>query len=181
MKKINDLSEDELKIVWEKNSKLRDDVRRTCEDNDMYLIGEILDILSESLDNWSVGFYNNNYIKIKDGNYFIFKLNSVCEKYCFLSIEDSKYLNYGVVLINRLNCMDCDNKRFDMLENKINDMAQVFKEKVIEEFNKMTMPLEYDYLLENFIEFYVEQYLNDDKFYIDDEYMLYEKIIKSYA
>ncbi|MCC0678199.1 MULTISPECIES: hypothetical protein [unclassified Clostridioides] len=181
MKKIADLNKEELKIVWEKNSQLRDDVRKTCEENDMYWIGEILDCLNGVLTDWSVGFYNDNYIKIKDGHEFLYKLNSVCKESSFLSKEDLKPLEYGITLIDKLYCMDSDNKRYDMLETKINNIVERIEEKVIEEFNKMTEPLGEEYLLENFIEFYVDAYLNDDEFYIDNEYVLYEKIIKSYA
>ncbi|HGM3195536.1 TPA: hypothetical protein ACKOIF_000912 [Clostridioides difficile] len=181
MKKIADLNKEELKIIWEKNSQLREDVRKACEDNDMYWIDEILCNLNKSLTDWSIGFYNNNYIKIGDNHKFLLELKSVCEKYSFLSEEDLKSLEYAIALINKLHCMDFENKRFDMLENKINNMVKKLEEKVIEEFNKMTEPLDKEYLLENFIEFYVDANLDDDNFYIDNEYVLYEKIIKSYA
>ncbi|HEK8846008.1 TPA: hypothetical protein STX52_003209 [Clostridioides difficile] len=181
MKKIADLNREELKIMWEKNSQLREDVRETCEDNDMYWIDEILCHLNKSLIDWSVGFYNNNYIKIKDKHKFLLELKSVCEKFLFLSEEDLKSLEYAITLINKLQCMDFENKRFNMLENKINSLVKKFEEKVIEEFNNMTEPLGEEYLLESFIEFYVDAHLDDDNFYIDSDYILYEKIIKSYV
>ncbi|EGT4582865.1 hypothetical protein QRX12_15445 [Clostridioides difficile] len=181
MKKIANLNKEELKIIWEKNSQLREDVRKACEDNDMYWIDEILCHLNKSLDDWSIGFYNDNYIKIEDNHKFLLELKSVCEKFSFLSEEEQRPLEYAISLIDKLHCMDFENKRFNMLENKINNMVKKLEEKVIEEFNKMTEPLDKEYLLENFIEFYVEAYLNDNEFYIDNEYVLYEKIIKSYA
>lgn len=181
MKKIADLNREELKIVWGKNSQLREEVRKACEENDMYWIDEILAHINKSLDDWSVGFYNNNYINIKNGHKFLFELNSVCKKFSFLSEEDLKSTEYAIALINKLQCMDFENKRFNMLENKINSLVKKLEEKVIEEFNNMTEPLAEEYLLENFIEFYVDAYLNDDEFYIDNDYILYEKIIKSYV
>ena len=71
MKKFKDLSIAELTQIVNRSEKLRDELDNYIQDCEMYWISERLACLKESLSDWSIGFYNQNYIRVRDYHTFL--------------------------------------------------------------------------------------------------------------
>jgi len=63
---INELNKDELTKVFEVNQKLQHDVMDDMQEEEIYWVGEQLDILKSTLQNWEIGVNQNNYIILKN-------------------------------------------------------------------------------------------------------------------
>lgn len=176
MKKIADLNREELKRVYKTNSKLRDSIREDYEDNQMYIVNETLDYFRSSLADYSIGLYNNNYINIRDKNKFLEGVIRANSNHKLCVNDDSTILYEAINIHNKLQNTDYDEENYKILENKFNLMIEELKENVLKEFNDMTMPESECYLLEAFIMIYVDDEINDNEFYIDEDYVLYKRV-----
>lgn len=76
MKKLASLSLDQLTSVFSENETLKEKLWERVSENEMYFIGEKLDILRDGLSDWNIGFYNNNSLNM--GNHVDF-INSAKE------------------------------------------------------------------------------------------------------
>ncbi|HBF1331024.1 TPA: hypothetical protein KON86_002930 [Clostridioides difficile] len=176
MKKIADLNREELKRVYKTNSKLRDSIREDYEDNQMYIVNETLDYFRSSLADYSIGLYNNNYINIRDKNKFLEGVIRANSNHKLFYNNNDAILYETIAIQNKLQHTDYDKENYKILENKFNLMIEELKENVLKEFNNMTMPESECYLLESFITMYVGDEINDNEFYIDEDYVLYKRV-----
>ena len=182
-KNIKDLSIDELKKVLDVNQKLQNEVYEDYQESEMYYITEILDNFKDSLSDWSIGFNNSNYIKVKDDILFLESIKDVQADYCFLADADynDKEIDDLIEKINKFNYEDMSEEEADELENFIGSKINKYKSLIINTFNQFT-DTDAEDVLSYFIEFYSDERLSEDC-YIDDNFILYENIsyIKSYS
>ena len=71
MKKFKDLSIAELTQIVNRSKNLRDELSDYIQNSEMSWIDEKLAIMESSLSDWSVGFFNQNYISVKDWYSFL--------------------------------------------------------------------------------------------------------------
>lgn len=180
-KNISELSEKELTKIWEVNEKLRSKVEDDYIESEMFYISEILHCIKNSLKNWSIGFYNQNYIDIKNNYDFLNGLLEIQKDYCFL---EDKYTNNIRKLIDEYNefyCMSYDDENYERIEEEIYFKIEKIKEIFLNEINDITNHNDEEDLKRYFIEFYMEERIkNMEDYYIDNNYVLYEDYVRSY-
>lgn len=71
MKRFSELSTEQLTNIVNSSTKLRNELDKFIQDYEMYWISEKLDYVRDSLANWSVGFYNKNFLKVRDYEAFV--------------------------------------------------------------------------------------------------------------
>ncbi|MCC0678202.1 MULTISPECIES: hypothetical protein [unclassified Clostridioides] len=176
MKKITDLNREELKRVYKTNSKLREYIRKDYEDNQMYIVSQTLVYFEDSLSNYSIDIYNDNYINIRNKDRFLEGVIRANGDHKLFHNNDDTILYETIAIQNELKHTDYDEENYKILENKFNLMIEELKENVLKEFNNMTMQESESYLFEAFIMTYVDDEINDYDFYIDEDYVLYKRV-----
>lgn len=184
-KNITELTNEELKIVFESNEILRQEVEDDMEDSEMYWINQYLKCFKSSLSNWSIGFYNRNFITIKDGAEYEF-LQNILEaqrSFCFIDDKFTEIIDNIITKYDRLDELRYEEGKqneYNDLEAETEEEFENIKKEVLNQFNRMTDFNTEDYL-NYFIEFYVESRLGENA-YIDENFILYEDIsyVKSY-
>ena len=171
-KNIQELSGEELVFVWENNQKLQDIVEEDYIESEMYYISEILSEFSLSLRDWSIGFYNQNYIRIKDNEQFLTDAIDATKKCGFLADRHKNLTDELQELWQKYNYGSEEN--IEELEEKIEEKTEELMDIVIDTFNIFTT-IEPDYLLNYFVEFYVDSRM-DETYYIDENYSLFQDI-----
>ena len=185
LKEVLDDKETLAKILVN-NTKLVRDIEEDIIESEIDYISDMLDCFRGSLIDYSIGFYNRNYIEVKDYEKLIDSCIGATEDYGFFNEEDLEYCKYARDLYERLNMMGWGNKQRDNLENKIEEVNNIIEDKVIEQFNKYTdywTILKFEYLCDYFYEFYSEERLNEGLYFDTETYELFEDIsyTKSYA
>lgn len=71
MKNLSELSTSELLNVIEENDSLSNRLYELIEQSSMYWVGEKLEIIRNSLKDWSIGFYNYNFLDVVDYEKFV--------------------------------------------------------------------------------------------------------------
>ena len=175
IKRISELNNDELRKVFQENEKLQDEVEEYMTDGEMHYISDNLNKFRKYLSDWNIGFYNQNYIQVKDGyeSEFIQGVFDARNDYGFLSDEEfEKWQSVDFWVFDE----DFEKDSSYLDENLFNEFVQV----VLNRFNEMTDIYNYD-IEGYFVEFYSDAVMNDDDFYIDYEtFELFETITKSY-
>ena len=167
-----------LKNIYYNDSDFSESVENYLIESEMFYIRELLDSL-EGVKDYSIGFYNRNYIDIrkdtKSLTNFIDSCIGLSENY---GVFDNKNTDLLKVLENKLNTlyfMDYNNSNYDLLYDWILNKAILIKDELLSYFNSMTDIDTYN--IDEFLnEVYYDImliYLDSNKFYYDDkEYML---------
>lgn len=71
MKRFSELSDEQLTNIVNRSKKLRDELDEYIQDTEMNWIEEKLSCVRESLANWQVGFYNQNFLRVRDYESFV--------------------------------------------------------------------------------------------------------------
>lgn len=71
MKRFSELSNEQLKQIVNRSNELRDELDEYIKDMEMIFISEKLSCVRESLANWSVGLYNQNFLRVRDYEGFV--------------------------------------------------------------------------------------------------------------
>lgn len=158
MKNLSELSTSELLSVIEDNETLQNRLYELIEDSSMYWVGEKLEILSNSLKDWSIGFYNYNFLDVVDYEKFV---DSLVEYKGIFGLSDraDKLLSHCLKL--RWSNL------FDYYAERLKDLI------LDEEFNSET---DIDY---NNMEYYTEIYADqfDDYLINDDDEIIQQTIV----
>lgn len=171
MKKLSELTTEDLKKVWEVNEKLQVEVNEDYQESQMIWISDLLGGIKGALKDWSIGFYQRNYIDIKDDFLFLDALQSADKDSIIFLDEDRERLNKAIEEYN--NSYEEDE---DII--KLESESEYFQEKTLEYFDLVTN-IDFDYIESYFYEFYIDERMNDD-FFIDEDFILYENIVKCY-
>src|SRR5690554_722766 len=73
MKRINfkNITSEQLKKIYNANRIIREKVEEDYQKNTMFWISEQLNYIEESLLNWSVDYYQNNFIRVENDYKFL--------------------------------------------------------------------------------------------------------------
>lgn len=184
-KKISELSREELQQVYDNNSKLQYEVFDRYQDDQMFWISEMLEYLKPALSDWSIGFNQHNYIKVKDFERLLSGIEDLQKDMCFFPDK-----NAHIVTDVKKAMQEYDKKQNDDIERDMSEWDKIesdYEEKQTDFINEIVSQFDrcVSYSLSDiedyFHEFYVDQ-LNDESFYIDDDFILYENVAyeKSY-
>ena len=71
MKKFSELTYEQFEEIVNRSKKLRDELDNYIQDTEMYWLEEKLNCVNDSLEKWSVGFFNQNFIRVRDYESFV--------------------------------------------------------------------------------------------------------------
>ena len=184
MKKLNELNQEELRHVFENNSKLQEKVFDDMFNNADFWCGEYLICWNRRGIDYSIGWDRGTYFKCTDKNYFIDGLKEVQHIYCFLDDKYNDKIEHVEKLLNKLDYLyyNSSEENYNRLETRIDELIEELENACYDRFMN-----EYEYCfnsknqLDYFLEFYAAERMDND-FYVDEEYTLFEHIeyVKSY-
>ena len=169
-----------LKKIYYNDSDFSVSVENYLIEGEMLYIGELLNGL-EGIEDYSIGFYNRNYIDIfediRNLTNFIDSCIKLNENYGIL-YENTNLLKVLENKLSTLYFMSYDNPNYDLLHNWILDKIEFIKDELLSYFNSITDIDNYN--IDEFLnEVYYDimlVYLDSNKFYYDDEkYMLIDE------
>ena len=181
MKKVylENLSKSELKTIIAYNNDLRNMLEEKYIEDTMYYVGDILDVIGGD---YSIGFYQYNYWYSTRTRKSMEAIIEATEAYGLCSEEEIKKVEYCIELMNRLDYMDYDNKQYDNLETKIENLLDEIDDIVTINFNGLTDDsyIDNDLLLE---ELYCTLDCEDETYYILDNDLdtVYKDDIKEFC
>ena len=163
-----------LKNIYYNDSNFAVSVENYLIENRIFYIRELLNSL-EGTEDYSISFYNRNYIDIKeDIRSLINFIDSCIELSENYGVFDNKNTDLLKVLENKLNTlyfMDYNNSNYDLLYDWILNKVIFVKDELLNYFNSMTDIDTYN--IEEFLnEVYYDImliYLDSNSFYYDDE------------
>ena len=166
---------EELLKVYNNNEKLKTEVYNNWADDMMFWADNYLQIINDSLSNYSYSIYGmiNNFITVKDEVLFVESCKKLQNDYCFFDDNMSKYLELISQKQSELYFMEYDNKNYEQLKEwlviKVEHIAKSFITNLNKNFKCTSLDLE-DYFINNFI----DNASND--YYINDNYELFKHI-----
>lgn len=177
MKKFNDLTIEELKIVFDNNTKIQDETLNAAQEDITYWINEYMESFEPGTLEYNIG-YPGDYLSVNNIYEFVQGLRRLQEDFCYLSEENEKTIDYIDLLITRYNNLPYyDTKNANKIDLRIEELTEqlsnAFFHQLIKEYN-------YYYNSDNLKEYFIEIYadnMNGD-FYVDDNYILYQHIEK---
>ena len=163
-----------LKNIYYNDSDFAVSVENCLIENRMFYISELLNSL-EGTEDYSISFYNRNYIDIKeDIRSLINFIDSCIELSENYGVFDNKNTDLLKVLENKLDTlyfMDYNNSNYDLLYDWILNKVIFVKDELLNYFNSMTDIDTYnieEFLNEVYYDFMLI-YLDSNSFYYDDE------------
>ena len=137
MKKVylENLSKSELKTIIAYNNDLRNMLEEKYIEDTMYYVGDILDVIGGD---YSIGFYQYNYWYSARTRKSMEAIIEATESYGLCSEKEVEKVEYCIELMDRLYYMDYDNKQYDNLENKIEDLLNEIDDIVLNNLNRLT-------------------------------------------
>lgn len=186
MKRISELSIDELKMVFAKNSKLEEDVFNDMFENADFWNGEYLDSWQWGGIDYSIGWDRGTYFKCTDYDNFLAGLEYAQNCYGFLADKYKSIIDYTNHLVRRLKNLyvysNYYDENYERLENRIDELIEELEHACYKRFME-----EYEYCFgyDNQLDYFINCYSDNmtDDYYVDDEYNLFEHVeyVKSYS
>ena len=175
MKKFSTLTVDELKKVYDANDVLQQNVVEDYEESQMDYVGDILDVLSKGLTNWEVGYGSCPWVRYdSERDLFQAALDS-CRDFGFLPDDVAEKVKYYLTRCDVLDEMEYENKHYGELESYIEHAAEDVAEEIVSAF-KGLLDYSEDDILDYFLSFYSDERMNENEFYVDGNYILYEHV-----
>lgn len=166
MKRINfeNITNEQLKAIYNANRIIREKVEEDYQENTMFWIGEQLNYIEESLLNYNIGFYGNNFIRVKSDYEFLKGLWEMEKAIPALTEKQSEELE---ALMNRLD---------ELEDEELESESEKFQEYLLKQWQK---ELNYDYTeyLENYFIDNFHNILNNNML-IDENNIVY--VLKSF-
>ena len=182
MKKVylENLSKSELKTIIAYNNDLRNMLEEKYIEDTMYYVGDILDVIGGG--DYSIGFYQYNYWYSARTRKSMEAIIEATDSFGLCSEEEIEKVKYCIELMNRLDYMSYDNKQYDNLETKIENLLDDIDDIITINFNGLTDDsyIDNDLLLE---ELYCTLDCEDETYYIldDDLDVVYKDDIKEFC
>lgn len=183
MKRINELTAEELTTVFENNKILRERLYDSVSDDANYWVENWLGSFERGAIDYSLdisGYYN--YFSVCDNGKFLEGMKEVQSNYYAISDEWNKTIKYAYELVNRLEYMEYDlsDRDYERLSGRIEELVEDIRREFYREIRAAYDACDDEqYQLEYFLDCYAETLTND--YYVDDEYKLYQTITKCYA
>lgn len=180
MRAFKELNQEELLKVFEVNSKLEEQVFNDMFDNAHFWNTEYLDSWNGGID-YCIGYDRGTYFNCTDEELFLDGLKKAQEMYGFLADKYNPVIEYAEKLLNRMDNLDYDSKYYDNNYERLAERVTELINELEHECYKRFMD-EYECCFDDenkklyFIEFYADSRMDDDDFYVDDDYVLYEHI-----
>ena len=184
MKKFKDLNTEELKLVFENNSKLQEKIFNDMFDSAAFWCSEYLNCWKHGAIDYCIEWDRGTYFRSKDNALFIDGLKEVQRIYCFLADDWNKKIEYVENLLNKLDYLyyNSSEENYNRLETRINELIEELETACYDRFM-----LEYEYCfnsknqLDYFLELYADERINNN-FYVNEDYTLFEHVeyVKSY-
>lgn len=178
IKKLNKLTmmtkegKDILINLIKNNDELKNEVEDYLIEAEMFYVREILDEL-KGISNYSIGFYNNNFIEIyrdlRNNIDFADSCIEISNKYGVFNIDEDKHIKELYEKANNLYCMDYEDENYSNLENEVELEIDELRDLLVSKFNDMTNIYNYDiegYLVDSsYIDILID---NNIVYYYDD-------------
>ena len=163
-----------LKNIYHNDGDFSESVENYLIENEMFYIRELLNSL-EGIGDYSIGFYNRNYIDIKEDIRSLINFIDSCielnENYGVFDNKDTDLLKVLENKLNTLYFMDYNNSNYDLLYDWILNKVIFVKDELLSYLNSITDINTYN--IDEFLnEVYYDVmliYLDSNKFYYDDE------------
>ena len=177
---LESLSKSELETIIVYNNDLRNMLEEKYIEDTMYYVGDILDVIGGG--DYSIGFYQYNYWYSARTRKSMEAIIEATESYGLCSEEEIEKVKYCIELMNRLDDMDYDNKQYDNLETKVENLLDEIDDMITINFNGLTDDsyIDNDLLLE---ELYCTLDCEDETYYILDNDLdtVYKDDIKEFC
>ena len=163
-----------LKNIYHNDGDFSESVENYLIENEMFYIRELLNSL-EGIGDYSIGFYNRNYIDIKEDIRSLINFIDSCielnENYGVFDNKDTDLLKVLENKLNTLYFMDYNNSNYDLLYNWTLNKVIFIKDELLSYLNSITDIDTYniDEFLNEVYYDYMLVYLDSNKFYYDDE------------
>lgn len=152
---------EEIKDILNDNKGFYNMLIEYIEDCEMDFIRDYIKEIKNSLKRYEISFDGINYIYVDNDKYneFIEGLKKIQKYYELFNDEEYKIILYTEKLIDIFKDMNYDNKQYDNLSNRIDDMIDKISDMFIKYINNITDNID-DYIddyIDNFIEYYKEE------------------------
>ena len=177
---LESLSESELKTIIAYNNDLRNMLEEKYIEDTMYYVEDILEVVGGK--DYSIGFYQYNYWYSTRTRKSMEAIIEATESYGLCSEEEIEKVKYCIELMNRLDNMDYDNKQYDNLETKIENLLDEIDDIVTINFNGLTDDsyIDNDLLLEEL--YYILNYENKTYYVLDNDLdVVYKDDVKEFC
>ncbi len=164
---LESLSNEELRTIVVYNNDLRNMLEKRYIELTMYNVEDILDVIGGK--DYSIGFYQYNYWHSARTKESMEAIIEATKTYGLCSDEEIEKVEYCIELMNRLDYMSYDNKQYNNLETKIENLLNEIDDIVTINFNGLT---DDSYITDNELleELYcILDYEEDETYYILDD------------
>ena len=175
---LESLSNEELRTIVINNNDLRNMLEEKYIEDTMYYVEDILEVVGGD---YSIGFYQYNYWHSARTRKSMEAIIEATDSFGLCSEEEIEKVKYCIELMNRLDYMSYDNKQYDNLETKIENLLDDIDDIVTINFNKLTDDsyIDNDLLLE---ELYCTLDCEDETYYVlDDLDTVYKDDVKEFC
>ena len=176
---LESLSNEELRTIVINNNDLRNMLEEKYIEDTMYYVEDILEVVGGD---YSIGFYQYNYWHSARTRKSMEAIIEATDSFGLCSEEEIEKVKYCIELMNRLDYMSYDNKQYDNLETKIENLLDEIDDMITINFNKLTDDsyIDNDLLLE---ELYCTLDCEDETYYIldNDLDIVYKDDIKEFC
>ena len=175
---LESLSNEELRTIVINNNDLRNMLEEKYIEDTMYYVEDILEVVGGD---YSIGFYQYNYWHSARTRKSMEAIIEATDSFGLCSEEEIEKVKYCIELMNRLDYMSYDNKQYDNLETKIENLLDEIDDMITINFNRLTDDsyIDNDLLLE---ELYCTLDCEDETYYVlDDLDIVYKDDIKEFC
>ena len=175
---LESLSNEELRTIVINNNDLRNMLEEKYIEDTMYYVEDILEVVGGD---YSIGFYQYNYWHSARTRKSMEAIIEATDSFGLCSEEEIEKVKYCIELMNRLDYMSYDNKQYDNLETKVENLLDEIDDMITINFNKLTDDsyIDNDLLLE---ELYCTLDCEDETYYVlDDLDIVYKDDIKEFC
>lgn len=175
MKNFEQLTTEELKQVFNNNSKLQNIVYDAAIEDINFWVQEYFNCFERGALEYNIG-YPGNFITVKNNYDFIQGLKKLQKDFEYLPGDAKKDIKYCDHLMARYDALPLnDYKNADLLENRINEIINGLKSEFL---NQIVAEYNYYYDSENLKNYFLECYSENmsDNYYINDDYILFQHI-----
>ena len=175
---LESLSNEELRTIVINNNDLRNMLEEKYIEDTMYYVEDILEVVGGD---YSIGFYQYNYWHSARTRKSMEAIIEATDSFGLCSEEEIEKVKYCIELMNRLDYMSYDNKQYDNLETKIENLLDEIDDIITINFNGLTDDsyIDNDLLLE---ELYCTLDCEDETYYVlDDLDTVYKDDVKEFC
>ena len=175
---LESLSNEELRTIVINNNDLRNMLEEKYIEDTMYYVEDILEVVGGD---YSIGFYQYNYWHSARTRKSMEAIIEATDSFGLCSEEEIEKVKYCIELMNRLDYMSYDNKQYDNLETKIENLLDEIDDMITINFNGLTDDsyIDNDLLLE---ELYCTLDCEDETYYVlDDLDTVYKDDVKEFC